>query len=72
MRSKKLITYGLLGVGAYLLYKHFQATATPAPVAAAPGATPVAGLGYFPSGSDRPFARIYGGHPTAWWRTHKW
>ncbi|HEV8612326.1 MAG TPA: hypothetical protein VGQ73_02375 [Gemmatimonadales bacterium] len=58
MRKKKLLTYGLLGVGAYLVYQHMK-QAAPAPVVAlpAPGAaTGVSGFGYFPDGSDRPFA----------------
>jgi hypothetical protein len=81
MRKSKLLTYGVLGVGAYLLYKHMQATAAPAVVVPTPAATPaVSGfgrLGYFPSGADRPFARMsmpganlpfarYS-HGTQWW-----
>lgn len=63
MRRKHLLTYGVLGVGAYLLYKHMQA-ATPAVAIAPPAAAPAPGvagfgrLGYFPSGADRPFARM--------------
>jgi hypothetical protein len=61
MRKKQLMTYGLLAGAGYLIYKHMQSTAAPAVVVAAPGAAtlPVAGfgrLGYYPDGSDRPFA----------------
>lgn len=58
MRRKKLLMYGALGVGAYLLYKHYQATQAPAVAVTPPAAPGVAGLGYFPSGADRPFARM--------------
>jgi hypothetical protein len=63
MRKHKLLTYGLLAGAGYLLYKHMQSTAAPAVVVpAAAAATPaVSGfgrLGYFPSGADRPFARM--------------
>lgn len=71
MRTKKLLVYGVVGAAAYYLWKQHQAATTPAPVAA-PVAPAVAGFGYFPSGSDRPFARIYNGAPTAWPRTHRW
>jgi hypothetical protein len=67
--TKKLLVYG--GVAAAAYYFFMRPKPMPAP-AAAPPTGAVAGLGYFPSGSDRPFARIYNGHPTAWARTHSW
>lgn len=74
MRSstKKLLTYGALAGAAY--YFFFRTSAAPAPTvaAAAPAPGTVSGFGYFPSGSDRPFARIYNGQPSAWSRTHNW
>lgn len=60
MRRNKLLTYGLLAGAGYLIYKHMQSTAAPA-VVVPPAAAHVAGfgrLGYFPSGADRPFARM--------------
>jgi hypothetical protein len=56
MRQKQLITYGLLAGVGYLIYRNMQTSAAPAAVAAAiaPPAG-VAGFGYFPDGSDRPF-----------------
>jgi hypothetical protein len=59
MRKNKLLTYGLLAAGAYLVYKHMQTSAAPAVVVpTATPAQPVGRLGYFPSGADRPFARM--------------
>lgn len=67
MRKKQLITYGLLAGAAYLIYKNMQTTVAPA-VVVAPAAVPaVSGfgrLGYFPDGSDRPFAA----HQGQYWR----
>lgn len=62
MRRNKLLKYGLIAGGAYLAYQWYQKSqapvvaVTPAATTAAPPA--VAGLGYFPSGADRPFARL--------------
>jgi len=59
MRKKQLLTYGLIGAGVYLAYQHMkQAAPAPAVTLPAPGTAPpqVAGFGYFPDGSDRPFA----------------
>jgi hypothetical protein len=68
MRKKQLLTYGLLAGAGYLIYKHMQTTAAPAVVIAPPAATPtVAGfgrLGYYPDGSDRPFAA----HAGRYWK----
>lgn len=55
MRKKSMLTYGLLAAGAYLVYKHMQASAAPPAVAVVPAAPAVSGFGYFPSGADRPF-----------------
>jgi hypothetical protein len=69
--TKKLLMYGGIAAAAY----YFFIKPTPVPAAAAalaPAAPGVAGLGYFPSGSDRPFARAYNGAPSAWWSTHRW
>lgn len=67
--TKKLLMYGGAACAAY----YFFLKPKPMPMIAAPAvAGPVAGFGYFPSGSDRPFARVYGGHPTAWAKTHSW
>jgi hypothetical protein len=57
MRKKSLMTYGFLAGAAYLLYKHLQTSAAPPAIAVAPAGT-VAGFGYFPSGTDRPFAHL--------------
>lgn len=58
MRKNKLLTYGLLAGAAYFLYQKMQTAAVPA-VAVAPATAPaVAGLGYFPTGADRPFAHM--------------
>lgn len=60
MRKKSLLTYGVLAGAAYLLYKKMQSSAAAPVVAIAPPAAAprVAGLGYFPGGSDRPFAHM--------------
>lgn len=73
MRSstKKVLLYGGVAVAAYYFFLRRPAPA-PAPAAAAPGTPSVAGFGYFPSGSDRPFSRVYNGAPSAWFRTHAW
>jgi hypothetical protein len=62
--TQRLLVIGALGAGAYYLIKQSQ---TAPSVAVAPAAIPsavaagggVSGLGYYPSGSDRPFARYY-------------
>lgn len=67
MRKNKLLTYGLVAGVGYLIYKHMQTTAAPAVVLAPPAAAGVSGfgrLGYFPDGSDRPFAA----HQGQYWR----
>ncbi len=68
MRKKQLITYGLLAGAAYLIYKQMQPAAPAVVVAATTPVVPaVSGfgrLGYFPDGSDRPFAA----HQGQYWR----
>lgn len=68
--TRNLVVYGGLAAAAYYFFIRKPVPA-PAPVAAA-GTPAVAGFGYFPSGTDRPFARAYSGAPSAWWRTHNW
>lgn len=72
MRKKQLLTYGLLAGVGYMIYKQMQTTVAPA-VVVAPVVPAVAGfggaagmgrLGYFPDGSDRPFAQ----HQGQYWR----
>lgn len=58
MRKNKLLTYGLLAGAAFFIYKRMQSTAVPAVVVPTPAAPTVGRLGYFPSGADRPFARM--------------
>ena len=68
MRKNKLLTYGLLIGGGYLLYRHFKTPPAPAvvlPTAVAPPTVAGFGrLGYLRDGSDRPFAA----HAGQYWR----
>lgn len=68
--TKKLLLYG--GAAAAVYYFFIKPSPAPAAVAVAPAGPGVAGLSYFPSGSDRPFSRLYNGAPTAWYRTNRW
>ncbi len=76
MRSstKKLLMYGGAAAAAYYFFIRKPAP-VPVPAGLVAGPAPAGALsnfGYFPSGSDTPFARIYRGMPTAWHKTHSW